>query len=136
MKKNSKNIYPEVEEFFKESPTANQKAWGLINHFYHLILTHMEVNDIKQADLAKKLGKSRSAISQLFKHTPNITIKKMVEIADAVGINIVIESPEINSTPKRKITGLKIPLNSHNSKYTRKYNPSFIKEKDKLLLLP
>jgi transcriptional regulator with XRE-family HTH domain len=130
MKKNSENIYPEVEEFFKESPTANQKAWGLINHFYHLILTYMEMNDIKQADLAKKLGKSRSAVSQIFKHTPNITIKKMVEIADAVGINIVIESPEINSTPKRKINGLKIPLNSYNTEYTSKYNPSFVKEKD------
>jgi len=95
MKKNLKDTCQKVEIFFNESPTTNQKAWGLINHFYHIVFTYMEMNNIKQADLAKKMNKSRSAISQLFKQTPNISIKKMVEIADAIGINLNIDSPEV-----------------------------------------
>jgi transcriptional regulator with XRE-family HTH domain len=129
MKKNSKNIYQEVEEFFKESPTANQKAWGLINHFYHLILTYMEMNNIKQADLAKKLGKSRSAISQLFKQTPNISIKKMVEIADAIGINLNIESPEVEFPIMGKFAKLEIPLNKYGNLWVNTFNePSNIEQ--------
>ncbi len=97
MKKNSKNVSQEIDAFFEKSPTPNQKAWGVINQFYHLILTYMEENDITQSDLARKLGKSRSAISQLFSKTPNISVKKMVEIADAVGIDIEIFSPQVTS---------------------------------------
>lgn len=95
MKKSSKNILKEINDFFAEAPTSNQKAWGLIHDFYHLVLTYMEVKNISKADLAKRLNKSRSAISQMFNKTPNITIKKMVEIADAIGIEIRISSPQV-----------------------------------------
>jgi len=95
MQKNSKNIFKEISDFFEAEPTSNQKAWGLIHDFYHLVLTHMESNSITKADLARLLNKSRSAISQMFNKTPNISIKKMVEIADAVGMEINISSPQI-----------------------------------------
>lgn len=103
MKKNSQSIYEEVEALFSRIPTTNQKAWGLINDFYHLVLTFMEKNNISQADLARMLGKSRSAISQMFNKTPNISIKKMAEIADAIGLTIKITTPE-----KAEEDGLKI----------------------------
>lgn len=124
MKKNSKNTYQEVEDFFKESPKANQKAWGLINHFYHLVLTYMEANNIKQTDLARKLGKSRSAISQLFNQTPNISVKKMVEIADAIGINLNIESPEVEFPLAGKSAKLEIPLNNSVNLWANTLNES------------
>ncbi|MBN2060566.1 MAG: helix-turn-helix transcriptional regulator [Deltaproteobacteria bacterium] len=90
MRKNSKNSFQEIENFFAEPSTINQKAWGIIHNFYHEILTSMEKNKLNKAGLAKKLDKSRSAISQMFNKTPNITIKKMVEISDILGLDIKI----------------------------------------------
>ncbi|MBS3768387.1 MAG: helix-turn-helix transcriptional regulator [Candidatus Cloacimonetes bacterium] len=85
MKNNSKNT---IDEFFGKEPSVGQKAWDIINQFYHLVLTKMEQDGVSRADLARRLGKSRAAISHMFNETPNITVKKMVEIADAVGLNI------------------------------------------------
>ncbi|MFQ5822349.1 MAG: helix-turn-helix domain-containing protein [Candidatus Heimdallarchaeota archaeon] len=90
MRKNSKNSFKDLSDFFAKEPTINQKAWGLIHDFYNLVLTQMEKENITKADLARRLGKSRSAISQMFNKTPNVSIKKMVEIADAVGLDISI----------------------------------------------
>jgi len=96
MKKNSKNLSQEIVDFFKTPPDAEQKTLGVINDFYHKVLTYMDDNKITQSDLAKKLGKSRSSISQLFKKNPNISIKRMVIIADALGITLKIDFPEIS----------------------------------------
>lgn len=95
MKKNSKDIFKELDELFQSKPSVEEKAWSVINEFYHLILTYMERNDISQAELARRLNKSRSAISQMFMKTPNVSVKKMIEIADAVGIDINLISKEI-----------------------------------------
>ena len=69
MKENSKSSYKEINDFFAEPKTSNQKAWDLINDFYHMALSYMEKNNISKSDLAKKLGKSRSAITQMFNKT-------------------------------------------------------------------
>ena len=92
MNKNLKNFYNEIDDFFSQPQTENQKAWGIIHDFYHQILTYMEENNITKAELAKRLGKSRAAISQMFNKTPNITLLKMIEIANAVGVEINIET--------------------------------------------
>ncbi len=101
MKKNSKkNTAPLVDEFadfFSAEPDVNEKAWGLIYDFYHGILTYMEKNDISRSDLAKKLNRSRSAITQMFNKTPNVSLKKMVEIADALNQNLKISFETIGS---------------------------------------
>jgi len=86
----SKKDYKDVDKFFRAPLTPNQKAWSLIHEFYHIILTYMKEREISKADLARKLGKSRASISQMFNKTPNLTIKKMAEIADAVGIDVKI----------------------------------------------
>ena len=104
MKKNSKDILKEVEDFFAAPPTPNQKAWGIIHDFYDIALTYMkkkEPKEITKADLARKLGKSRSAITQMFNKTPNLTIKKMVEIADAIGFDINLFSNEIQQKDEK-----------------------------------
>jgi len=99
MQKNLKTILTEVDDFFREKPNSNQKAWGVVNQFYHLVITYMEENNIKHTQLAEKLGKSRSYISQLFSKTPNISIKKMVEIADAIGLTLEIDFKELRKKP-------------------------------------
>jgi len=95
MKKNLKNSLQEIEKIFSEEPSINQKAWGIINDFYHLILTRMEKEGINKAELAKRLGRTRSAVSQMFNKNPNLTIKKMVEIADAIDLNLSIIPSEL-----------------------------------------
>lgn len=95
MKKNSKSSLQEIERIFNEEPSINQKAWGIINDFYHLIITQMEKEGINKAELAKRLGRTRSAISQMFNKNPNLTIKKMVEIADSIGLNLSIIPTEL-----------------------------------------
>jgi len=95
MNKNSQNLFQEIDDFFNEEPSTNQKAWGVINQFYHLILTYMDKNKISQAELSRRINKSRSYVSQMFNKTPNVSVKKMVEIADAVGINLHLNCKEI-----------------------------------------
>lgn len=93
MKKNLKdNSFKELYDFFAKEPTLNQKAWGIIHDFYHLVLTRMKKNGITKADLARQLNKSRAAISQMFNKNPNVSIRKIVEIADAVGLEICIQA--------------------------------------------
>ncbi|MCD4819542.1 MAG: helix-turn-helix domain-containing protein [Candidatus Cloacimonetes bacterium] len=84
----NKNLQNSINNIFGAKPSANQKAWGIINQFYHMVITKMEDDGITRADLARNLGKSRAAISQMFNKTPNISIKKMIEIADAVNLEI------------------------------------------------
>ncbi len=109
MNKHSEDVFKTIDEFFGEEPSNNQKAWGLIHEFYHLILSYMEEYNISKADLAKRLGKSRSAITQMFNKTPNITLKKMVEIADAIGIDIHISSPQIEYEKKETNQPMRLP---------------------------
>jgi len=100
MSKNSEDTLKRIHEFFSAEPDAEEKAWGLIHEFYHQVLTYMEEKHITRANLSKKLGKSRSAITQIFNKTPNISVLKMVEIADAVGVDLVI-------TTRKKIETVK-----------------------------
>jgi len=97
MKKHLEKKYSEIHEFFNAPPDADEKAWNIIHSFYHEILTIMEEKKIKQVDIAKKTGKSKSAISKMLNDTPNISIKKMVELADAVGaeINISVNKKKV-----------------------------------------
>lgn len=88
MKKSLKEKKTSLEDIFSSPKSINRKAWDLIHDFYHLVFTHMDKNNISESDLARKLSISRSAVSQMFNKTPNITIKKMVEIASAIGVNI------------------------------------------------
>lgn len=85
-------MYKDIDNFFAADFTPNQKAWSMINNFYNLILTEMKNKGIKRADIATKLNVSPAAVSKLLNKTPNITLRKMVELADSVGLNIVITS--------------------------------------------
>jgi transcriptional regulator with XRE-family HTH domain len=116
MKKNLKDSITEFEEFIAAEPTTNQKAWGIIHDFYHLLLTYMDGQGITRAELARRTGKSRSAISQMFNKTPNLTIIKMVEISDAVGL-------EFSLTPIKRSKKDKISRTSSLPEYPQRITP-------------
>jgi hypothetical protein len=84
MKKNSKDLYKDIDDFFAADFTPNQKAWSMIHNFYQIILTEMKNEGIKRADIAP------AAVSKLLNKTPNISLKKMVELADSVGLDLEI----------------------------------------------
>lgn len=90
MKKPLKDIEKKVNDRLHAEMTAEDKAWDIIFDFYHHVLSRMEEQGMTQADLARKLGKSRSAISQLLNKTPNISVIRMVEIADAIGLEFAL----------------------------------------------
>ena len=90
MKKPLRDIEKNVNDRLQAELSVEDKAWDIIFEFYHQVLTKMEKHNISQADLARKLGKSRSAVSQLLNKTPNISIRRMVEIADAVGLEFTL----------------------------------------------
>lgn len=110
MKSPSEDICKEVEEFFASPPTVEEKAWGLIHDFYHILLTYMEQQQMTKAELAKRLGTSRSAITQMFQKTPNLTLKKMVEIAEAIGVNICLSSPQLQERQEDKTAPLYVAV--------------------------
>ena len=87
----SENLRNSINSLFGEEPDAEEKAWDMIHEFYHLVLTKMERDGMNRADLAKKLGKSRASVSQMFNKTPNLSIMKLMEIADAVDLNISLK---------------------------------------------
>jgi DNA-binding phage protein len=111
MKKPLKDIEKKVNNLLRAELTAEDKAWDIIIEFYHHVISRMEEQNITQADLARKLGKSRSAISQLLNKTPNISVIRMVEIADAVG--------------------LEFSLVPHSSKSSQKYHSTYTSQSSK-----
>ncbi|MDA3885040.1 MAG: nucleotidyltransferase domain-containing protein [Candidatus Delongbacteria bacterium] len=103
MNTKSDQIYEEVKKLFNSEPTPNQKAWRLIHEFYHMILTEMEEKSITRAEIAKRLGKSKASVSKMLNNTPNITVKKMVELADCVGIDLKLITNKLEKKKKNKI---------------------------------
>ncbi len=104
MKKNSQELIADFEAFFAQEPTTADRSWGIIHDFYHYLLTYMDKEGITRAELARRTGKSRSAITQMFNKTPNLTIKKMVEIADAVGLEFSLVPHSSKSSQKYRST--------------------------------
>lgn len=98
MSKNLKKSIKEIDDFFAAPPDVEEKAWGIIHDFYNLLLSYMREINLTQSELAQKLGKSRSAISQMFNKNPNVSVLKLVEISDAVGIDFQITSPQLRPT--------------------------------------
>jgi len=99
MRKHSKNTKTSIDKFIEimySPPSKEEKKWGILNDFYHMVLTYMDERNIKRKDLADSLGVSKSRVSQLLNHNPNLSVDKMVEIAEAVGINLRITSDEVD----------------------------------------
>ncbi len=128
-----KSIKERINILFGAEPTFEQKAWGMINQFYHLVLTKMDKDKITRSDLAKKLNVSRSAVSQMFNKTPNVTVKKMIEIADAVNLELNLTTDfflkeEKNKEIQRREEVAKL-VNSKDNTKKIKHNKKLINKK-------
>lgn len=91
MKENLENKIKYLNDIFSEPESNEEIAWNIIHDFYHIIITTMEKKNIKRTQLANKLDVSRAAISQMFNHTPNVSILKMVKLAAAVGLEMELD---------------------------------------------
>ena len=97
MKKNliekDKNLF---KDSFSKSLDAEDKAWDFIGDFFHMVITHMENENIKPVELARKLKVSRARVSQLLNENLNISVKKMFKISNAIDLNIKITSDKVD----------------------------------------
>ena len=93
MKKNLKiNIIDKINAVFDSPETTSDKSWRIVHNFYNAIMTKMEKDNLSQSDLARALDVSRSAVNQSFHNNPrNMTVKKMVELSEAVGLSLNFE---------------------------------------------
>jgi len=128
MKENSKDLYQEIKKIFNSEPTSNQKAWGLIHDFYHIILTEMEEKNISRSELAVKTGKSKAMISKLLNNSPNISLKKMVELADSVGIELKITTTQIEKSKEQFFLKYKQELMAHTTRGVKVVISSYIED--------
>ncbi|MBN2769856.1 MAG: helix-turn-helix transcriptional regulator [Spirochaetes bacterium] len=128
MKENSKDLYQEIKKLFNSEPTTNQKAWGLIHDFYHIILTEMEEKKISRKELAVKTGKSKAMISKLLNNSPNISLKKMVELADSVGVELKITTKQIEKSKEQFILNYKQELMAETAKNVKVAISSYFKD--------
>ena len=76
--------------------TVNQKIWKFTHSFFGIISKRMDGLNMSNKDLADKLGVSKAHISQLMNGKPNISIEKMVKMADAVDLELKITSDEVD----------------------------------------
>lgn len=75
---------------------------GLVIGSAELIATLMEQQGLSQADLAKRLGRSRAWISQLLSGRTNMTIRTLAELVYELGAEVKLDAQPLNA--KRKQT--------------------------------
>jgi len=62
-----------------------------------LIARVMAEQNLSKADLARKLGKSRSWITQLLRGNANITVSTLAEVANAMDVEIRLQTQPVNA---------------------------------------
>ena len=95
--KNSTPSFKELMDRAANNPSMEQLKWKTVFGFYNDILTIMAEDNISRKDLAIKLNKSKSAISQMLNETPNISLGRIVELTYALDLEM-----QINVSRKRE----------------------------------
>lgn len=83
-------------------------AYGLMVDLAAQVAKKLQSQGLKQKDLAERLGKSQGWISRFMNDPTNFSIKKLVEIAVALGMELDVSFKETGTLPEFKpkmITG-------------------------------
>lgn len=87
---NVNKLFTDDDFSFPEISEREMACERLIFNTTEDILLAMQDAGIKQSDLAKKLGKSDSCISQILNGTRNITLRTLSDICTALGVEVRI----------------------------------------------
>lgn len=77
-------------------------AYGLMVDLAAQVAKKLKAEGLKQKDLAKRLGKSEGWISRFMNDPTNFSIKKLVEIAVALGMELNVSFKETTDVPDFK----------------------------------
>lgn len=84
------DLSDQLEELISDETSRLEYAHELaISAFTNQIAHYMTEQGISQSDLARRLGVSRARVSQLLQHHSSPTLRTMVEVADALGCDVV-----------------------------------------------
>ena len=67
----------------------------------------MAAQQVTQAELARRMGVSRSAVSQMLKAHPNLTFRRLAEVTVALGLTL--KAPQIMASSGVPISGTGAP---------------------------
>jgi transcriptional regulator with XRE-family HTH domain len=78
------------KELEEARDTFEYKLEGLELEVTETILRVMEEKGISRSDLAQKLGVSKAAVSKLLNNGSNMTLKRLLTIAEAMDLNLSV----------------------------------------------
>jgi transcriptional regulator with XRE-family HTH domain len=82
---------------------AEYKHELAISAFTNGVARVMDEQGVSQSELARRLGVSRARVSQLMQHTSSPTLRTMIEVATALGCEIILGVTRGGSQPARFI---------------------------------
>lgn len=84
------DLSDQLDELISDETSRLQHAHELaLSAFTNQIARCMTDQGISQSDLARRLGVSRARVSQLLQHRSSPTLRTMVEVADALGCDVI-----------------------------------------------
>ncbi|MBF0475569.1 MAG: helix-turn-helix transcriptional regulator [Deltaproteobacteria bacterium] len=98
------------EELERIKDTFEYKLEGLELDITENILKVMAEKDISRAELAKKLGVSKASISKMLNYGSNITIRRLLGLAEALNCELTVSlAPSALTTEEEMVTGSERP---------------------------
>lgn len=82
------------EELQKAQDTFDYRLERLLFELAEDICRHMDEQHLTRAELASRLNCSRAYITKVLNGNPNVTLKTLLRIADALGRDVNIYLPE------------------------------------------
>ncbi|MBE0416534.1 MAG: helix-turn-helix transcriptional regulator [Coriobacteriia bacterium] len=84
------DLLNELEQLLPDAQSRAEYRHELaISTFTNAVSRRMADEGVSQAELARRLGVSRARVSQLLQHTSSPTLRTMVEVASALGCEVV-----------------------------------------------
>ena len=86
----SDNLRHEIEQLLSDDESRMEYKHEItISAFTNEIARIMSDQGVSQSELARRLGVSRARVSQLMQHRSSPTLRTMVQVASALGCDVV-----------------------------------------------